>query len=258
MPLPEDMQARAGSFGMDAEAYDRHRPSYPAEAVDRLLAGGAHEVHDVVDVGCGTGKLGRLLAARGAVVLGVEPDERMAEVARRHGLAVEVTPFETWDAGGRTFDLVTSAQAWHWVDQAAGATKAAEVLRPGGRLAIVWNIGRHDDAVQAALDVVYGEHMPQNVSTGSLGRVGGEKWHLDGVDETGAFGPQEVDSFTWSQAHTTAEWLLHIATMSDHRLLPDARKAALFTAIGDVIDGQFGGTLTLHYDTRIIRAARLA
>ena len=89
MPLPDDLRARAGSFGMDAEAYDRHRPSYPAVVVDVLLAG---DTHAVVDVGCGTGKLGRLLAERGADVVGVEPDERMAEVARRHGLAVEVSP----------------------------------------------------------------------------------------------------------------------------------------------------------------------
>jgi SAM-dependent methyltransferase len=251
--LPEDMQERAGSFGIDAEAYDRHRPSYPAVVVDVLLAG---DTHDVVDVGCGTGKLGRLLADRGAAVLGVEPDERMAEVARRHGLAVEVSPFETWATAGRSFDLVTSAQAWHWVDQAAGAAKAGEALVPGGRLAVVWNIGRHDEHAQAALDVVYAEHMPQNVSTGSLGRAGGEKWHLSGVDESGAFGEQQVWSTQWQQDHTTAEWLDHLGTMSDHRLLPDERRASLFAGIAEVIDGQLGGTLTLHYDTRVISAVR--
>lgn len=253
MSLDDEMQARAGSFGNDAEAYERHRPGYPAVVADVLLAG---DTHAVVDVGCGTGKLGRLLAERGADVLGVEPDERMAQVARRFGLPVEVSAFEAWDAGGRTFDLVTSAQAWHWVDQALGAAKAAAVLRPGGRLAVVWNLGRHDEHAQAALDVVYAEHLPQNVSTGSLGRVGGEKWHLAGVDETGAFGEQSVWSTTWQQDHTTGEWLDHLDTMSDHRLLPEPRKAALYAGVAEVVDGQLGGTLTLHYDTRVISAVR--
>lgn len=253
MSLDDEMQARAGSFGIDAEAYDRHRPSYPAVLVDVLLAG---DTHDVVDVGCGTGKLARLLVDRGVEVLGIEPDARMAEVARRHGVAVEVSPFETWDAGGRTFDLVTAAQSWHWVDQRAGAEQAADVLRPGGRLAVVWNIGRHDDHAQAALDVVYAEHLPQNVSTGSLGRVGGETWHLAGVDETGAFGEQQVWSSGWQQDHTAAEWLDHLGTMSDHRLLPAEQRAALFDGIAEVIEGQFGGRLTLHYDTRVISAVR--
>jgi SAM-dependent methyltransferase len=251
--LDDEMQARAGSFGIDAEAYDRHRPSYPAVVVDVLLAG---DTRDVVDVGCGTGKLSRLLAERGAAVLGVEPDARMAEVARRHGIAVEVSPFESWDVTGRRFDLVTSAQAWHWVDQAAGAAKAAEALVPGGRLAVVWNIGRHDDHAQVALDRVYGEHMPQNVSTGSLGRVGDEKWHLAGVDETAAFGEQQVWSTQWQQDHSAAEWLDHLGTMSDHRLLPDAQRAALFAGVAAVIEGELGGTITLHYDTRVISAVR--
>ena len=253
MALDEEMQARAGSFGMDAEAYDRYRPSYPAEVVDLLLAG---DTHDVVDVGCGTGKLGRLLADRGATVLGVEPDERMAEVARHHGLAVEVSAFEPWDAVGRTFDLVTSAQAWHWVDQEVGAAKAAEVLRPGGRLAVVWNIGRHDDETQAALDVAYLAHMPQNACHGSLGAAGGEKWHLAGVDETGAFGDQQVHSFEWTWQHATADWLHHLGTTSDHRLLPDEQRASLFAALADVIDEHLGGVVTSYYDARVIVAER--
>ena len=57
----------------------------------------------------------------------------MAEVARRRGLAVEVAAFEAWEPAGRRFDAVVAGQAWHWIDPDAGAAKAAEVLRPGGR-----------------------------------------------------------------------------------------------------------------------------
>jgi SAM-dependent methyltransferase len=252
MPLPEDLQARAGSFGIDAEAYDRHRPSYPAVVVDLLLAG---DTHDVVDVGCGTGKLGRLLASRGAEVLGVEPDARMAEVARGHGLAVEVSPFETWDAGGRTFDLVTAAQSWHWVDQEAGAAKAAEVLRPGGRVAVIWNLGQHTDEMQDALDAVYAEHFPTNIGAGGLGRLTGDAWRLSGVDETGAFGEQLVHSTTWTQDHTTSEWLDQLSTQSDHRLLPADERERLFEAVAATVD-RLGGVVTITYDTRVVTATR--
>lgn len=252
MPLPEDLQARAGSFGVDAEAYDRHRPSYPAVVVDVLLAG---DTHAVLDVGCGTGKLGRLLAERGAEVLGVEPDPRMAEVARRHGLAVEVSPFETWDAAGRTFDVVTAAQSWHWVDQHAGAAKVAEALRPAGRLAVLWNVGRHDEATQRALDAVYAEHFPTNVGAGGLGRLTGDAWHLTGIDETGAFGAQLVHSTTWTQEHTTTEWLDQLATQSDHRLLPPDQRERLFAAVAATVE-RLGGVVTLTYDTRVIVAER--
>src|SRR3954452_10575594 len=96
---------------------------------DVLLADGG--ALDVLDVGSGTGIVARQLAARGCRVLGLEPDPRMAEIARRRGTEMEVAAIEDWEPGGRSFDLVTSGQAWHWVDPAQGAARVAEALRPG-------------------------------------------------------------------------------------------------------------------------------
>ena len=73
----------------------------------------------MLDVGCGTGKVARGLLARGLDVLGVELDPRMAALARAHGVEVEVAAFEDWDDRGRTFDLITFGDAWHWIDPAA-------------------------------------------------------------------------------------------------------------------------------------------
>jgi SAM-dependent methyltransferase len=258
MALHED-RARAGSFGEDAEAYDRTRPTYPAEVVDRLLAetpvtdpaGG----HDVLDVGCGTGKLGRGFAERGCRVVGVEPDERMAAVSRRHGIDVDVAPFETWDDAGRRFDLVVAGQAWHWIDPGVGARRAADVLRSGGRVALVWNLGRPDGDLEAAIDAVYAEHFPENDGTA------GHHAHHDGLrglrdlDASGRFEPQEVWSHAWRVDHTTAEWLAQLVTHSNHRLLPDDRRARLLDAVGAVVDGA-GGTLTLRYETVVVTAVR--
>jgi SAM-dependent methyltransferase len=121
---------RASSFGDDAEQYDRVRPSYPSALIDQLMT---ERPATVLDVGCGTGITSRLFEARGCDVLGLEPDARMASVARRQGTAVEGGTFEHWDAGSRRFDLLIAGQAWHWVDPHLGASKAAEVLHPGGR-----------------------------------------------------------------------------------------------------------------------------
>ena len=87
---------RSRSFGEDAEQYDRARPSYPTEVIDAVCEGARR----VLDVGCGTGIASRLFAARGVDVLGVEADDRMAAVARRHGIEVEVSTFESWSAEG--------------------------------------------------------------------------------------------------------------------------------------------------------------
>ena len=127
----------AEPFGSDAERYNRARPSYPGALVERIVA--ASPGPDVLDVGCGTGIAARLFQATGCGVLGVEPDARMADLARQSGVDVEVAKFEDWDPAGRQFDAVIAAQAWHWVDPVAGAAAAARALRPGGRLALFWN-----------------------------------------------------------------------------------------------------------------------
>src|SRR5216684_9221402 len=80
-------RARAESFGSTAQQYDRYRPTYPDALFDDLAA---LEPMQVLDIGCGTGKAAVALARRGLSVLGVEPDERMANVARDYGIAVEV------------------------------------------------------------------------------------------------------------------------------------------------------------------------
>ena len=242
--------ARAASFGDDPDAYDRTRPSYPPALLDDLAGGGV----DVVDVGCGTGKLGCLLAERGCRVLGVEHDERMAAVARRNGLDVEVAPFERWDDRGRRFDLVASAQAWHWIDPLAGAQRAAAVLRPGGRLAVVWNLLAHEPDVRAALDDVYQRHVPGLTTSVVLGLDPTDE-RLPGIDETGMFAPQSVRRDVWDQAYTTAEWLDQLPTHSDHRLLPAEQLRGLLDAVGDVIDAR-GGQLTVTYTTLCITAER--
>lgn len=92
----------AESFGADAGRYDRARPSYPQALVEAIAAASAGG--DVLDVGCGTGIAARQLASAGCQVLGVDPDPRVAEVARRHGLEVEVARFEDWQSAGRRFD----------------------------------------------------------------------------------------------------------------------------------------------------------
>ncbi len=135
MDQPERVRSRV--FGELADEYDRARPTYPPELVDALTGRG---VRRVLDVGCGTGIAARLFLARGCEVLGVEPDARMAAVARRHGIEVDEATFETWRPRKAPYDLVISAQAWHWLDRTIGTERAASVLRPGGRLALFWNV----------------------------------------------------------------------------------------------------------------------
>jgi len=129
---------RSLSFGSAAAAYERGRPSYPPEAIDWLLQAGARKV---LDLGAGTGKLTTRLVERGLDVVAVDPIPDMLEVLRAsltntralEGTAEEI-PLED-----NSVDAVLVAQAWHWVDPERAIPEVARVLRPGGRLGLVWN-----------------------------------------------------------------------------------------------------------------------
>jgi SAM-dependent methyltransferase len=249
-------RGRAESFGEDAAQYDRARPSYPAALVDELLADGARRV---LDVGSGTGIAGRLFAARGCDVLGVELDARMAEVARSHGLDVEVGSFESWEPGGRVFDLVVSGQAWHWVDPEVGADKAANVLAPGGCFAAFWNLFEHEKSMWEAFDHAYRDldlDMSDSVALGTYRRDGGAGT-IAHLEATGRFAKPEVRKYLWEQRYSRDEWLDQLPTHSDHRTLPPAQLAAVLRAVGEIIDSA-GGSLVAHYDTMLVTARRLA
>src|ERR1700761_8995793 len=158
----EPHQARevAESFGTDPERYDRARPRYPAAMVERIVA--ASPGPRVVDVGTGTGIAARQFQAAGCRVLGVEIDARMAAWARQSGVEVEVAAFEAWDPGDREFDAVVAGQTWHWVEPVAGAAKADAALRPGGRLAVFWNVGELPPDLAEPFSAVYQRVLPDS------------------------------------------------------------------------------------------------
>lgn len=130
--------AFGAAFASGGGLYDAVRPAYPAEAVDFLVPADAR---DAVDLGAGTGILTVELAARGLRTTAVDPSEDMLaqlQLKSRRISAVLATAEDTSLPGG-SFDVATAAQAWHWVDVPGASAEAARILRPGGRLALVWN-----------------------------------------------------------------------------------------------------------------------
>ena len=245
---------RAESFGTVADLYDRARPSYPPALVDALLVDGAR---GVLDVGCGTGKAGALLAARGCIVLGVEVDARMAAVARGKGLAVEVAAFERWKPAGRHFDLVISAQAWHWIEPRVGAAKASLLLAEGGSIGVFWNFGDPPAHVRERIAPIYARLAPALENYSIV--LGSHHAHVEetlaGIAATGRFGSPETRSFAWSQTHDTSGWLDHLSTHSDHQVLPPAQRERLLAAVGDAIDA-VGGSFAMSYEAVLVSARR--
>lgn len=147
-----DREAQRTSFGAVATTYDRYRPGWPAPTAAWLTgtepggAGGGRAL-DVLDLGAGTGKLTRTLVEAGHRVTAVDPSEAMLAVLARSlpGVGAVQAPAEDLPLPDASFDVVTAAQAWHWVDHERAAAECARVLRPGGLLALAWHLRRPDD-----------------------------------------------------------------------------------------------------------------
>ncbi|GAA4632941.1 class I SAM-dependent methyltransferase [Actinoallomurus vinaceus] len=252
----------AESFGVDPERYDRARPRYPDALVERIVAAGPGR--DVLDVGCGTGIEARQFQAAGCTVLGVDPDARMAEFARRTGVEVEVATFEAWDPAGRVFDAVIAGQAWHWVDPVAGVAKAAQVLRPGGRLAVFGHVfdapPEAREALASALRRVAPD-SPVNLPSAGPARTPMDIYQAmfaaaaDGIRQAGGFGEPEQWRFDWEQSYTRDEWLDLLPTTGALTQLPQDKLAEVLEDVGAAID-KVGGGFTMPYTTLAATAAR--
>lgn len=135
--------ARSLSFGSQAAAYERGRPSYPPEAVDWLLSPEVgNPVQDVLDLGAGTGKLTSRLVERGLNVVAVDPIAELLDVLRNTmpDVPALLGTAEQIPLPDDSVDAVLVAQAWHWFDPGRAVAEVVRVLRPGGRLGLLWNV----------------------------------------------------------------------------------------------------------------------
>jgi SAM-dependent methyltransferase len=156
-----DVGGTVGVFGSKATDYAVARPGYPEALYDQLELPGTREL-TIADVGAGTGLLTAGLLARGHTVVAVEPNASM----RAQADAVLGVQVRYRSAAGRaedtglasaSVDLVTAAQAFHWFDAAAFRRECLRILRPHGRVALIWN-DRADDPFNQALTGLFVEY----------------------------------------------------------------------------------------------------
>ncbi|MFF8844708.1 class I SAM-dependent methyltransferase [Streptomyces sp. NPDC015127] len=147
--MTDSAQARrALSFDSAADQYDSARPGYPPALFDAVeeLAGRPLTGARTVDVGAGTGIATRLLRERGARVTAVEPGAGMAARFRRSlpGVPLVRGLGDALPLADASADFITYAQSFHWTAPARSLPEALRVLRPGGALALWWNIADGD------------------------------------------------------------------------------------------------------------------
>ncbi|HET6968351.1 MAG TPA: class I SAM-dependent methyltransferase [Ornithinibacter sp.] len=220
MPV-DDVAARG--FGSGATAYEAARPGYPDDAVAVLAETvGIGKGTEVCDLAAGTGKLTRRLLELGARVTAVEPVEAMRAQARSavprashlDGTA-EAIPLEA-----ASVDVVTVAQAFHWFDAPAALGEIARVLRPGGRLALLWNERDESTAWVAEMSRILHWHER------TVSRYQHTDWAAV-VAASGRFTPLQEVAFAWDQPVTRDVLADRVRSISYVAVMPPAERERL-------------------------------
>jgi SAM-dependent methyltransferase len=248
-----DLHPTARGFERAARDYDHGRPGYPPEAVAwlvrrlQLVAG-----RSVLDVGAGTGALTRALVGHGAEVLAAEPLPAMRarlvaalpEVTVVDGTA-EALPFPD----GRV-DAVTAAQAFHWFVVERALPELHRVLRPGGRLAVVFNRRDLTTPEQAALDALLAPYRGDTPSWATHDwerSLGGSRW----------FAPADLHRVRHVQHLDPPAFRARVASISFvARLGEDERHRVLAAADRLHAEHARDGRVALHYATEVRIAER--
>ena len=241
---PHERARRASSFAGVADAYERSRPGYPAEAV-RWLAG--ERACDALDLGAGTGKLTRSLAGLGHRVTAVEPLAEMLEQLRAAvpGVEVALGSAEVIPLPDESIDVVTCAQAFHWFDHDRALPEIARVLRPGGHLALVWNM--RDER----------EPWVDELSDAMVGSTGVDRGVTEPIERSGLYGPVEHAAFDHVQEIDRNALQELVVSRSYCAILSPEERAPILRKVDAIFEERSqDGILRLPYVTECFRATR--
>ncbi|PFG32701.1 class I SAM-dependent methyltransferase [Sanguibacter antarcticus] len=217
---PTSFRDRARSFDRGASDYALSRPGYPPSAVAWLLPDDADPRTHVLDLAAGTGKLTASLVALGLRVTAVEPSDAMRDELHTTLPSVHALPglADAIPLPDASVDAVVVGQAWHWFTPETAAPEIARVLRPGGRLGLVWNV--RDETVdwvdELARIIHRGDTLPPSSHSPGLA-----------IEEHGPFEPAEHTTVPWTD-RTTPSGLRTLAASRSYVLtLPAAARRLL-------------------------------
>jgi SAM-dependent methyltransferase len=237
------------TFGTAAAQYHRARPGYPAELVAAVLADDASGARPsarrrrMLEVGCGSGQATKDFVGHATELVAVDISADLIAIAERElagpGLRFVVGPFEDVAIEGSAFDLLLSAQSFHWIDLARGWPRVDELLVAGGRIALFWTFVRFEGSeLLHRVRTILLEHAPQfdfwpDSSDARYLSYGGE-WQGE-LDGSGLFTAARVSSFDGSIGHTSVSFCDWLQSLSWFRALPEEGRSALLRDVGSVL-----------------------
>jgi SAM-dependent methyltransferase len=224
-----------------ALAYDRVRPRYPQQLLDRLVV--LPERAQILEIGCGTGIATVALAERGYSMIAIDASLEMCAVARRNCAAypqVEIhhALFEDWELTVGKFDAVVAATSWHWIAPDVAYTQAAAALKANGLLILLWNVvPQPGDDIFQLLEPVYQTHAPSLAERLALTTYSEQLRGFDRqITDSGYFRDLSAAQMEYSIVYSIDDYLLLLTTLSPYIQLPAVQQHSLFAGLRSVLN----------------------
>lgn len=243
------MENNARIFDAHAPTYNRVRPGYPKEVYDlvteyKALGGSSH----ILEIGAGQGIATEEIARYWHPVIdAIEPGTNLVKIlqtrtAAYDNIRIYASEFEDYQSGGKRYDAIFSATAFHWTDKDIKYTKSHELLKPDGLLIVYWNnYGIQDHDIERTIRDVYREYgfVRNDSKTAAEYTKDKIKKRQQEICESGLFEIVRHEEIVQHIAYTREQYIGLLRTFSDHtpENIPDIECmfSAIHEAIGDTI-----------------------
>ncbi|MBD2387848.1 class I SAM-dependent methyltransferase [Cylindrospermum sp. FACHB-282] len=253
--FPQELEQRKNWYSNVAEAYNKFRPRYPKKLINRAV-----EVSQIpaeaaiLELGCGPGIATVPFAKLGFSILCLEPSKEACNFARQNCAAypkveIQQTTFEEWELETERFNAVLAATSFHWINPDVGCAKAADTLQSNGSLILLWNM-----TPQPNYEVYQDLHEVYKINAPSLARYEDTKTQEEIVKalgktaiESGRFKDIYSEQIPCQATYSADNYLLLLSTLTPYLKLDTPTRDALFAALREKIEQNYGGSIQINY-----------
>ncbi len=244
-----DTEFLKNTFSKVIKDYDRARPGYPRELYDKVISfSGIGRDAEVLEVGTGTGQATDLFLQGDFLLDLLEVSEEQVEfLNQKYGDNPKVTVkkdyFEQYETE-KTYDLIYSATAFHWVDSWVGYPKAWEMLKPGGTLAVFWHMSSvtyYEGGIFDGLNTLKKKYLPEEslgFDTEGIQKV--KERRITQMQSGGYFGVPEIYEYRFLDTYDADRYVTLLNTYSGTQTLSEERRQMYLEEVREHINANGG------------------